>query len=504
MRVAALPLAAVIAASGVLSGCWLQSSDRDRAAGAPTTSSATPGVGTPTDLDRPPVAGAAGVGDRYFPRYGNGGYNVAHYRLRLSYNPATDRLQGTATIDARAGRPLRSFNLDLVGLTVQSISVDGSPARWRRGSHELTVTPAQALPIGAKFRTVVRYSGRPEAGFRATNDGALVAGQPESAAYWFPVNDHPTDKATYTFVVTVPDGLVAVANGVLDSHRDNTWTWLAREPMASYLATVAIGDFDLRSYQTVDGLLMWDAVDRSIGSRADSALDRQGEIIDFLADRFGDYPFEAGGAIVDDHRLGFALETQTRPVYPAGFFGGQPGEEMIIVHEVAHQWFGDYVSVARWRDIVLNEGFATYAEWLWMEEAGYATAQQAFDFFYRGMPSSHPFWSVRLSDPGVDDLFDVAVYWRGAMWLHQLRRLVGDEDFFAIVRQWVSSKAHDHGSLTEFTKLAEQVSGRDVDPLFRRWLEERDKPTGSGSTAGPPSALGERVLEGRSRGLIDV
>jgi len=502
MKVAVVRLAAVLAAAGTVTGC-IQTGDPRTAsgsAGAPSSS----GVGTPTGIDPAPVAGAAGVGDRYFPNYGNGGYNVAHYRLVLGYNPATDRLQATATIDARAGRALRSFNLDLVGLSVRSISVDGAPARFRRGGHELTVTPAASLASGAEFRTVVRYSGRPQAGFRATDDGAVVAGQPESAAFWYPVNDHPTDKATYTFVVTVPAGLVVVANGRLASHRGNTWTWTATEPMASYLATVAIGDFDLRSYRTQSGLRMWDAVDRSIGTIADRSLDKQGQIIDFLAGRFGPYPFEAGGAIVDNHPLGFALETQTRPVYAAGFFGGgDPGEELIVVHEIAHQWFGDSVALARWRDIVINEGFATYAEWLWMEEAGYATAQQAFDFFHGGLPSGHTFWSVPIADPGPDELFNVAVYWRGAMALHQLRLAVGDRDFFAILKHWASTKAGGNGTLAQFVEVAEQVAGRQLDSLVRIWLERTGKPAVSGGPASEPlSAVGRAILDKRARGLI--
>ncbi|HKA67576.1 MAG TPA: M1 family metallopeptidase [Actinomycetes bacterium] len=503
MTVAAIRLVAALVAVGAVSGCWLgsgaQSAARD------PTPMAPPGVGTATGTDPAPIAGAAGVGDPYFPTYGNGGYDVGHYRLTLRYDPDRDRLVSTATIDARARPALRAFNLDLVGLTVRSITIDGAPARWRRTSHELTITPAEPLAAGAKFRTVVRYSGRPGDGLLATDDGAVAAGQPEAAAYWYPVNDHPTDKASYTFVVTVPDGLVAVANGELVSHRGNTWTWRATAPMASYLSTIAIGDFDLRSYRTSSGLRMWDAVDRSLGTIADRTLARQGRIIDFLASRFGRYPFDTGGAIVDNHPLGFALETQTRPVYESRFFGGgDPGEELILVHEIAHQWFGDSVALRRWRDIVINEGFATYAEWLWMEEAGYATAGQAFDFFYYGLPAGHQFWSLQVSDPGPDELFNVAVYWRGAMALHQLRREVGDSAFFDILQRWTEAQAGGNGTLQEFMELAEQVSGERLGRLFRDWLQTTGKPgVPSGARGEPPTDAGRLILEQRSFGLID-
>jgi hypothetical protein len=217
--------------------------------------------------------GAAGAGDPYFPLDGNGGYDVLDYLLDLRYTPQTDVLAGTATITARATQHLSSFNLDLDGLTVRSVTVDGRPAAWSRNDGELTVVPRHGLREGSRYTTVVRYDGVPVVlpdesgfggGFLHTDDGAVVIGQPHVAATWFPVNDHPSDKAAYTFRVTVPAGLEAVSNGVLESQRTHdgwtTWTWKAKEPMASYLATATIGEFDIRSRQ-VDGVRYWDAFD---------------------------------------------------------------------------------------------------------------------------------------------------------------------------------------------------------------------------------------------------
>ena len=216
--------------------------------------------------------GAPGLGDPYFPLDGNGGYDVKHYQLDVKYDPATDVLDGEATIRARATQNLSSFNLDLDGLTVESIEVNGRPATWTRDAAELTVTPPSGLRERRTFTTVVRYSGIPEpvvdafgvSGFLATDDGVVIIGEPHVAATWYPVNDHPTDKASYTFHVTVPAGLEAVANGVLKKQRtkrgSTTWTWDAKEPMASYLTTATIGEFDLRAYK-VDGIRYWDALD---------------------------------------------------------------------------------------------------------------------------------------------------------------------------------------------------------------------------------------------------
>lgn len=215
------------------------------------------------------AAGAPGVGDPYFPLDGNGGYDVGQYVLDLGYDPPTDLLEGRAVIVARATQGLSSFNLDLQGLEVRSISVNGRAATWSREGNELTVTPGRCVEEGRRFVTIVTYDGVPEtledgSGFIHTDDGALVVGEPDVAATWFPVNDHPSDKAAYLFNVTVPEGLEAVANGVLLDQRtrdgSTTWTWRAKEPMAAYLATATIGEFDLRAYE-VDGIRYWDAID---------------------------------------------------------------------------------------------------------------------------------------------------------------------------------------------------------------------------------------------------
>jgi len=395
------------------------------------------------------VPGAPGVGDEYYPTYGNGGYDVRHYDLDIAYDPGTDRLEGHASIRATATQTLCSFNLDLVGLEVRSVEVAGRRASWSRSGQELTVTPKRPLNKGHRFKVEVDYDGVPvefilpgpdniRTGFMATPDGANVIGQPEVAASWYPVNDHPLDKASYSFDVTVPDGYEVVANGFLrdrDHHRGwTTWEWEAREPMASYLATIDIGYWDVHRWRTDSGIPVYDAVDSAItgGLRQeiDSSLARQGEILDLLSDAFGPYPFSTVGAIVDNQDdLFFALETQTRPVYSKLFWldseGNPTNGDFVVVHELAHQWFGDDVALARWQDIWLNEGFATYAEWLWEEYEGRGTPQEVFQASYDAIPADDPFWAVVIGDPGVDLLFDNAVYVRGAMTLQALRKRWG-------------------------------------------------------------------------------
>ncbi|MEJ3743778.1 M1 family metallopeptidase [Actinomycetes bacterium KLBMP 9797] len=424
--------------------------------------------------------GAEGIGDPYFPAYGNGGYDVGNYALKLRYDPAKDELTGTATITATATADLSRFNLDLAGLTVRSVSVNGAPATSSRDKAELVVTPRDGLPRDRDFTVEVAYGGVPEpiknselgdGGFLHTDDGAIALGQPESASTWFPVNDHPSDKATYDFEITVPEGVEALSNGVPGGASPaadgwTTWKWSERTPMASYLATLVIGQYRVTT-GTHQGRPMVTAVStrQPRNGAAEQAMALTGEIADFLATQFGPYPFESyGGVVVDDERIGYALETQSRPVYGNVWFKEGLNED-VVAHELAHQWFGDSVSIARWSDIWLNEGFASYAEWLWAEERGRGSVQDSFQADY-----DETDWSRPTLDPGRAGLFGRAVYKRGALAVHALRLAVGDQDFFAILKTWTGEKRNGTARTTDFITVAERVSGEPLRDLFTEWL----------------------------------
>ncbi|MBO4210375.1 M1 family metallopeptidase, partial [Micromonospora echinofusca] len=424
--------------------------------------------------------GAPGIGDAYFPRYGNGGYDVAGYRLKVRYDPASDQLTGVATVTATATQPLSRFNLDLAGLTVSRVTVDGAGATHTREGDELVVTPARGLPTGTSFTTEVSYAGVPvpvssadlgTGGWLATDDGAIALGQPESASTWFPVNDHPADKATYDIEVTVPKGLAALSNGVPGERSTadgwTTWRWSERAPMASYLVTLVIGDYRVQT-GTHGGKPLVTAIAASLPADGPAArsIARTGEIADFLATRFGPYPFESyGGVVVDDDRIRYALETQSRPVYGAAFFARGGPNYGVVTHELAHQWYGDSVSISRWSDIWLNEGFASYAEWLWEEHDGGRSVQANFDAQYADTD-----WSKPTLDPGRAGLFTRAVYKRGALVLHALRRTVGDDTFFRLLRTWAAEKRNGNATTAEFVAVAERVAGRPLRPLLDAWL----------------------------------
>jgi aminopeptidase N len=437
------------------------------------------------------TAGASGVRDPYFPKSGNGGYDVTHYGLTLDYDPEAHRLTGKAEIEATAEQDLSAFNLDLKGMKVTAVEVDGEAARFNRSGRELTVRPHEDLDKGAAFTTVVRYSGDPvtitdpdgsEEGWLRTADGALALGEPTGSMAWFPGNHHPSDKATYDITVTVPTGLKAVSNGELrreDTKEGRTaFAWHVGEPMASYVAAVAVGDYETRGSKTADGLPVYVAVDPSQAKASAGVLARIPEIMEWAELNFGPYPFSSVGAIVDRvGDAGYALETQNRPVFP-----GAPGIGL-LVHELAHQWYGNSVTPRSWRDMWLNEGFATYAEWLWSEDHGGDTAQEIFDALYEGdyydvEADNEAVWGFPpAKPPSAARISDSPVYERGAMVLHKIREAVGDDMFYDIVQGWAATHRHGNADTADFTAYVEkQAPEEDFSGIWKEWLYGEGRP----------------------------
>jgi aminopeptidase N len=343
----------------------------------------------------------------------------------------------------------------------------------------MTVTPSVPIPEGARFAVSVAYGGRPRPigglGWIRTHDGTTTYSEPNGSPTWFPCNDHPSDKATFSFTVTVPRRYRAIANGVLDwarrRHGSATFAWHESQPMTTYLATVTTGHFKIRR-SSIDGLPAWTAVAPGQG-RHSRSLRKLPKIISLYSEKFGVYPFSSTGSTVVPGSSVTALETQTRPVYL-----GAPRAE-VVAHEMAHQWFGDAVSLARWQDIWLNEGFATWVTWMWADQGDDERIPDTFDYYFgkRRPFGVRGFWKLPPGAPGPRKILSLAVYFRGAFTLEALREKVGDATFLSILRDWVAQHEYGNATTQQFIALAEADSGQSLEHFFDVWLFQPRKPT---------------------------
>ena len=450
-------------------------------------SPATPTVATP--IPAVPSPGAPGMGDPYYPLLGNGGYDAIHYAIDLDLDvEAGAILDATTTIDAVATQDLSAFNLDFRGPQIDAVAVDGVPAEWTRDGGELTVTPAQPLPAGQPFQTEVRYHGTPdideddrfERGWWTTDRSIFAVGEPAGSDVWYPVNGHPLDKATYTLAITVPEPYDVVSNGRLDSVARSTgaagspstitFTWDNEEPTASYLVMFHAAELDMTFGEGPDGITLIEAFPPALPEQERRLFARVPEMIEVFTKLFGPYPFPSlGSTVFADTSFNAAMETQGMIGYDESAVS-----ERTIAHELAHQWFGDSVSPARWQDMWLNEGFARYSEILWTEAAhGTDAAEAALQRQIAGFATvsrTEDGAGVLIGDPGKDQIFTEVPYAGGAVVLHELRQRLGDEAFFQLLQQWAARYRYSNATTDDFIDLAEEVSGEELDAFFSDWL----------------------------------
>jgi aminopeptidase N len=429
-------------------------------------------------------AAATGLGDPFFPKSGNPGYDVADYNLSLNYQPHKNLLRATDTITATATEGLVEYSLDLYKLKATAVSVDGVPVAFRQSPSKLNITPPALISAGQQFTTVVSYRGRPgpiqdpdgsfEGWFR-TGDGAVAFGEPLGTATWAACNNTLVDKATWSVEINVPANLHGVASGQLTGVRRNgarkLFNWRESQPMTPYLAALDIGRGAVKRSSSA-GIPTWTAVDPRVSRATRRVLRKLPAVIRFEQRIFGPYPFDSAGSIVDPATVGYALESQTRPTYSFDT------DLITVVHETAHQWFGDSVGLSRWPDIWLNEGFADWSELYWSERHGGLSAKQALRRYRRQSRTRRKLWAPPPGRPGdAKYLFAQSVYLRGGMALEALREKVGTPTFFDILQTWTAQNRYGTAKTNQFIALAESISGKDLGPLFQRWLFKRGNPT---------------------------
>jgi aminopeptidase N len=435
-------------------------------------------VGAPSSPSAP--VGASGVGDALFPDLGNPGVDVDHYDIDLAYDPPTHHLEGTVTLQLHLTTAMRQFTLDSDGPQVSAVTVDGVAAAFLTASPELVIALPVPVTTPRAAVVVVSYALDPApipspggltAGWYPTAGGSYVLNEPDGARSWLPSNDHLSDKATYRFQITVPTGFTAVANGAPAGHRSaagkDTWVWDETRPMTTYVISVLTGKYDLVDGVGPHGLPLLHAVLHDDRELMQPFLDVTAAQITFFEQYFGPYPFDRYGVSITDSAGGDAMETQERSLFSRDDFATGtlgPYQQLLLSHELSHQWFGDAVTPARWKDIWLNESFATYAEWMWLDHVG----DGKIDDLARAALSQRS--SRSPADPTADQLFDTNSYDGGAVTLHALRRTIGDDAFFTLLRTWVQSNLGGTRTTDDFVALAAQVAGRDLGPFFATWL----------------------------------
>lgn len=447
--------------------------------------------------------GAPGIGDVLFPLLGNGGYGVDHYDLSIDYRPDTRTFTARTVIEAHATQALSRFDLDFAGHTVRSVAVDGRPAGFTRDGEELVVTPPRRVGAGRRFRVAVGYAGTPtpypagtKKGWQLTGDGGFfTAPQPISAHSIFPGNDHPSDKATLSAHLTVPDGWTAAASGLLTGRTRHaggtTWSFVEREPIATELVQLTVGRYAVVHDVARPGLALRSVVPAADAERLRPVLSGSTAQMNWLERRFGRYPFGTYGVLGVEAGLGFAEETQTLSVFPAAWLRGDGfpesllwNRDLLMAHELAHHWFGNSLSPRRWSDAWLNEGPATFYGYLYAApRAGKdfdAIARMMYEGFdHDGSTYAEPFpgdqkLRERFGPPAAPvsgaTLYELNIYHGGMLTLYALRQEIGEQAFDRLLRTWVAE--HRDGTVTtaQFIHAASRVAGRDLTGFLEAWL----------------------------------
>ncbi|MFC8127934.1 M1 family metallopeptidase [Streptomyces sp. NPDC057302] len=438
----------------------------------------------------PSPARPLGIGDRLFPHLGNPGYDVMSYDIAFTYHGDNKKpLDAVTVIEARASAPLQRINLDFAHGKVRSVDVNGAPARFESTGEDLVVTPSRPLDRDEQMRITVRHTSDPrptkdrDGGWVPTSDGLAMANQADAGHRVFPSNDHPSDKAQFTFRVTTPKGLTAVANGlpVATAHTGSTTTRLfrTRHPMATELAQVSIGRSTVVHRSGPHGLPVRDVVPTKDRKAMERWLKKTPDQIGWMEEKVGRYPFETYGLLIAQAQTGFELETQTLSLFERELFKRPEFPEWyvdsIMVHELAHQWFGDSVSPASWSDLWLNEGHATWYEALFAEEKSKKPVQKRMREAYRqsdgwraaGGPPASP----KGPAPGQKiSIFRPVVYDGSALVLYALRQEIGHRNFDRLERDWVHTYRDGNATTADFVRLASATSGRDLSGFFDAWL----------------------------------
>jgi len=454
-----------------------------------TSSSASPLFRPSPGVSPVSPSGAPGesapVADPIYPDYGNPAVDVLHYGLDLSWDTKT--FTGQATISLRAVKAVTAIALDFSpAYTVDGATLDGKPVTATIRNSDLTV-PA-TLAADAKAMLVVKYHGVPAPvpmpshrsdveplGLTVTAGGLLWTMQePYGASTWYPANDQPSDKALYDIAITVPPGWAGVASGTPDGQSGNTFRYTSTDPVAAYLTTLAVGQFTKETATGPHGIPLTYWYRKGVDDKIMAVVRRSPSYLQWLESRFGPYPFPSAGVVMVPSASG--METQQMVTLGEQIaIDRSDTVDALLLHEYAHQWFGDAVTPATWTDLWLNEGFADYAQWLYTNEQQ-QVSQADWERRFRPRDQSARGRYGPPGRPSADSFGESNVYVGPALMLEQIRKRIGNGPFFALARDWVQQHRGTTQSRRSFIAYVNAHTGQDLTALINLWLDSTTTP----------------------------
>ena len=433
-----------------------------------------------------PLSSDEGIGDATFPTLGNKGYKATHYALKLQYDPDSNLLQADVTMDALSSDALAKISLDFAGFKVDSVTLNGAAVQFDRSANKLRITPSTSIPAGTKFQTEIIYEGKPKqaataslplgltAGWLSYAGGSAAVCEPDLAHTWFPCNDHPLNKATFDLEVTVPESYRPISNGLGSTVDGKTYHFVESKPVMTSMMTLVVGRFTFKTQTGPNNLPITHYMPAELTSEVGAAQNIVPRFIKYFSEHLGPYPFESYGTITLPTAVGevapfmrsTAIETTSIPI-----FGPEAaGDEGTMVHELSHQWFGDDVSVTNWGDdIWWVEGFAQFTEWLAVEELRGKEPYQKQVSAVAAQYATKGKW-LKPGHLTAAQMFTERSYAGGALLFAALRKKLGDEKFFAVLKQFVAQHAYGNASAHDWVEISSKVAGSDMKPFFDAWL----------------------------------
>jgi len=416
--------------------------------------------------------------DPAFPGLGCPDYNVESYSIKLRFDPGENNLHADVTMKAKDVHPISEIPIDFVGFDIDSVTVNGNPAKFQRNGQKLLVSTSAARSAGSSFTVETVYHGVPKPiaspavfglneGWFTFKDGSVTVCEPNIAHAWFPCNDLPTQKATFEFDVQAPADYRVIANGV----ESKPGHFAMSHPSLTCMAIVAIGKYAEIDEPGPAGMTIRNFVPKGQEDRYRKVLDSEKELLTILTEKLGPYPWETCGTItlpdavtsVSQLMAGAALETTSIPV-----FGPSTTDKSTLIHELCHQWMGDCVSVTHWaEDIWWVEGFAGYSEQLLVEhEQGHAAYLAAM----KSLATSNKANWQAPGKLGVTTMFGNGSYVSGCLLFHALRTKLGDDLFFKAVRTFIDRNKYGNASDQDWIEITSKLTGHDMKPFFDSWL----------------------------------